>query len=115
MEHIQPVPVPEALHPAWCAPDAHDYVGDMDSWHRSQVRVLETVDTRENDRNDVEVSVEQYVEHRVGTDMWEPKPPTVLLHPTRDAGADLSPFEARQLAQMLLAAADVADGLAVTW
>lgn len=26
--------IPAVLHPAWCVPNAHDYVGPTECWHR---------------------------------------------------------------------------------
>lgn len=101
------------LHPAWCSPDAHQPAGADECWHRSDAQSYECADSLPGDRSVVEVSVEQYSGREDGE--WQSLPATVFLTVTRSGCVDLTAHEGRLLARRLLAAADIADGLAVSW
>ncbi|MGD9525624.1 DUF6907 domain-containing protein [Pseudonocardia sp.] len=115
---IQPnIPAPDVLHPAWCDPGSHHYdeTDDLDRWHRSAARGFETLDSREHDPSRVDITIERLDSRPDGCGPWVEARPTVLLRTVREVGTDFDPHEARLLARLLLEAADVADGVQVTW
>jgi hypothetical protein len=107
--------VPQLLHPAWCDPRLHINFGAFDQRCISETQVVHALVATPDDPGDVEISVEQGAERPGGVGPWQPILATVQLNPLREGGADLTPQEARRVARLLLAAADIAEGVAVTW
>lgn len=107
--------VPHApIRPAWCAPDGVELVGRDECWFSSEVHTVEPVDSLPDDPDLVEVFVDQHVTGR-GLDGRETRRTLVRLNTVRETGSCLTAHEARRAARLLLAAADIADGVAVTW
>jgi len=107
--------VPQLLHQPWCDPQSHIDFGPLDQRCASEVHTVPTLASTPADPGAVEISVEQHADRPGGAGPWRPSAATVQLNPHRDGGADLTPHEARRVARLLLAAADIADGLVVTW
>lgn len=103
------------LHPAWCCPASHEHVGPRDTWHRSEVQSVEPVSSMPGDPDRVDVLVEQYASRDHVAAEWRSGVAGIVLGVLREGGAQLSATEARWVARLLLAAADIADGVAVTW
>lgn len=92
---------PIRLEPVWCAPACHDRTHQDDDYHCSDIRTVPR--TR---GGHVEVWVDQYDE--------DGESPDVVLRVV-GPDLDLKALDARQLARVLLAAADIADGVSAGW
>jgi hypothetical protein len=98
-------------HPTWCSPGSHEDTDARDDWHRSAQELMVLSASQLNDMVAVEVRINQHSE-RCGSG-WYTSPATVELHVESAATpgfANLTAQEARRLAPLLLAGADVAEG-----
>lgn len=87
----------------WC--EHHDDAGPGEQWCTTVDRVVHAVTAPEES---IGVSVGRY---QLG---WDAHSATVYLD-VPGQGVSLLPHEARRVARLLLAGADVADGVAATW
>lgn len=103
-------PAPPIEHAEWCARDRHDYSGERDQWCQGAAQVVEGETSTAADPNLTRVYVFRYSGEYDG--QWRHRASGIALECSREVGADLSPAEAREVARNLLAAADVAEGVA---
>jgi hypothetical protein len=105
---------PRIEHPDWCSIEHHEFTGHIDQWHREAPRVVDLDMGGGLEAWRVAVYVEQYLCR--ADDVWHGSAGQVALEVvgTNDDRADLAmtAHEARRVAAELLAAADVAEGVA---
>ena len=110
--NAQAKPAPPVEHAAWSVPDLHVYVGGgLDQWCRGEMAFTEGMTTcPPADPNDVAVFLSRYSVWSASS--WRRDEVGVVLRPSRECGADLTPAEAREVARNLLNAGDVAERMA---